>query len=94
MVALDALIVATALADIGRQFDASIESLEWTVNAYTLSFAVLLMTAAAIGDRLGRREVFAAGLAPLRGRLCGLRGQPERRLADRGPCRSRVWGRR
>ena len=63
MVALDALIVATALTDIGRQFNAPIESLEWTVNAYTLSFAVLLMTAAAIGDRIGWRETFAAGLA-------------------------------
>ncbi|WP_210254923.1 DHA2 family efflux MFS transporter permease subunit [Methylocapsa sp. S129] len=62
MVALDALVVSTALAEMGREFGASIESLEWTVNAYTLSFAVLLMTGAALGDRYGRRGVFAAGL--------------------------------
>jgi EmrB/QacA subfamily drug resistance transporter len=62
MVALDSLIVSTALTEIGRDFNASIEALEWTVNAYLLSFAVLLMTASAIGDRLGRRRVFAAGL--------------------------------
>jgi EmrB/QacA subfamily drug resistance transporter len=63
MVALDALVVSTALADMGRDFGASIEALEWTVNAYTLSFAVLLMTGAAMGDRYGRRGVFAVGLA-------------------------------
>ena len=44
-------------------FGASIEELEWTVNAYNLSFAVLLLTAAALGDRFGRRRMFAAGLA-------------------------------
>ncbi|CAN5382209.1 DHA2 family efflux MFS transporter permease subunit [soil metagenome] len=60
--ALDAMVVSTALTEIGREFDASIEALEWTVNAYTLSFAVLLMTAAAVGDRYGRRRIFAAGL--------------------------------
>ena len=51
--------------------------LEWTVNAYNLSFAVLLMTAAALGDRLGRRRVFAAGW-PLRARLGGLRAGAHR----------------
>src|SRR6476659_8549183 len=63
MIALDALVVSTALAEIGREFGASIEQLEWTVNAYVLSFAVLLMTAAVMGDRYGRRRLFAAGLA-------------------------------
>jgi EmrB/QacA subfamily drug resistance transporter len=62
MVALDALVVSTALSTIRVDLGASIEQLEWTVNAYNLSFAVLLMTAAAIGDRLGRRRVFAGGL--------------------------------
>lgn len=62
MVALDALVVATALTEIGREFGASIEALEWTVNAYTLSFAVFLMTAAAAGDRFGRRLIFVVGL--------------------------------
>ena len=63
MVALDALVVTTALPTIRVHLGASIEELEWTVNAYTLSFAVLLMTGAALGERLGRRRLFAAGLA-------------------------------
>ena len=62
MVALDMLVVTTALPAIRAHLGASIAQLEWTVNAYTLSFAVLLMTGAALGDRLGRRRMFAAGL--------------------------------
>ncbi|HEY6525906.1 MAG TPA: MFS transporter [Solirubrobacteraceae bacterium] len=62
MVALDALIVATALETIRRHLHASLGELEWTVNAYGLSFAVLLLPAAALGDRIGRRRLFAAGL--------------------------------
>ena len=62
MVALDALVVTTALSTIRFDLGASIEALEWTVNAYNLSFAVLLLTGAALGDRFGRRRVFAAGL--------------------------------
>jgi EmrB/QacA subfamily drug resistance transporter len=62
MAALDALVVTTALNTIGRDFGASIEMLQWTVNAYNLSFAVLLLTGAALGDRIGRRRMFAAGL--------------------------------
>src|SRR5687767_10485031 len=63
MVALDTLVVSTALTTIRLDLGASVEQLEWTVNAYNLSFAVLLMTASAIGDRFGRRRWFAAGLA-------------------------------
>jgi EmrB/QacA subfamily drug resistance transporter len=63
MVALDALVVTTALGAIRQDLDASIEALEWTVNAYNLSFAVLLLTGAALGDRFGRRRMFAAGIA-------------------------------
>jgi EmrB/QacA subfamily drug resistance transporter len=62
MVVLDLLVVATALTTIRRELGASIEQLEWTVSAYTLSFAVLLMTAAALGDRFGRRRQLSAGL--------------------------------
>jgi EmrB/QacA subfamily drug resistance transporter len=62
MVALDALVVATALGAIRRDLGVSIEALEWTVNAYTLSFAVLLLTGAALGDRYGRRRLFVIGL--------------------------------
>jgi len=63
IVVLDAMIVATALAAIRRDLDASIEALEWTVNAYNLSFAVLLLTGAVLGDRLGGRRMFGLGLA-------------------------------
>jgi EmrB/QacA subfamily drug resistance transporter len=63
MVALDTLVVSTALSTIRLDLHASIEQLEWTVNAYNLSFAVLLMTAAALGDRFGRRRLFVTGLA-------------------------------
>jgi EmrB/QacA subfamily drug resistance transporter len=63
MVALDTLVVAAALTTIRGDLGASAEQLEWTVNAYGLSFAMLLMTAAAIGDRVGRRRTYAAGLA-------------------------------
>ncbi len=62
MTALDTLVVTTALSTIQRDLGASVEGLEWTVNAYNLSFAVLLMTAAALGDRFGRRRLFAAGI--------------------------------
>jgi EmrB/QacA subfamily drug resistance transporter len=62
MVALDALVVATALSTIRRDLHASLATLEWTVNAYSLSFAVLLITGAALGDRLGRRRVLVSGL--------------------------------
>ena len=62
MVALDALVVTTALSAIRVDLAASLESLEWTVNAYNLSFAVLLMTATALGDRFGRKRMFAFGL--------------------------------
>ena len=62
MVALDALVVSTALSTIRVELGASIEALEWTVNAYNLSFAVLLLTGAALGDYFGRRRVFAVGL--------------------------------
>src|SRR5262249_24880562 len=62
MVAVDALVVATALSTIRVDLGASIEALQWTMNAYNLSFAVLLLTGAALGDRFGRRRIFVAGL--------------------------------
>jgi EmrB/QacA subfamily drug resistance transporter len=63
MVTLDNLVVTTAIPVIRTDLGASLESLEWTVNAYTLTFAVLLLTGAALGDRFGRRRVFALGIA-------------------------------
>jgi EmrB/QacA subfamily drug resistance transporter len=62
MVTLDNLVVTNALVSIREDLGASIEQLEWTVNAYTLSYAIFLLTAAALGDRLGRRRVFAVGI--------------------------------
>ena len=62
MVTLDNLVVTTALPVIRTDLDASLEGLEWTVNAYTLTFAVLLLTGAALGDRLGRRLMFGVGM--------------------------------
>jgi EmrB/QacA subfamily drug resistance transporter len=63
MVSLDNLVVTTALPVIRTDLGASLEDLEWTVNAYTLTFAVLLLTGAALGDRFGRRRMFSIGLA-------------------------------
>jgi EmrB/QacA subfamily drug resistance transporter len=63
MVSLDNLVVTTAIPVIRTDLDASLEQLEWTVNAYTLAFAVLLLTGAALGDRFGRRRMFALGLS-------------------------------
>src|SRR4029079_9886466 len=62
MVTLDNLVVTTAIPVIRRDLHAGIGGLEWTVNAYTLTFAVLLLTGAALGDRFGRRRMFAIGL--------------------------------
>src|SRR5512135_2972934 len=62
MVTLDNLVVTTAIPVIRKDLRASLQSLEWTVNAYTLTFAVLLLTGAALGDRFGRRRLFAVGL--------------------------------
>jgi len=62
MVSLDSQVVATALPVIRLRLHASLGALEWTVNAYTLSFAVLLLTGAALGERLGRRRMLAAGV--------------------------------
>ncbi len=63
MTALDNLVVGVALPSIRTDFGGSLESLEWTVNAYTLSFAVFLILGAALGDRFGRKRMFTIGLA-------------------------------
>jgi EmrB/QacA subfamily drug resistance transporter len=74
MGALDTLVVSTALPTIRVDLGASVSQLEWTVNAYNLSFAVMLITAAALGDRFGRRRLYAMGLAgfALASALCAL----------------------
>jgi len=63
MTTLDNLVVTTALPVIHRDLHASLSGLEWTVNAYTLTFAVFLITGAALGDRFGRRRMFVIGVA-------------------------------
>ena len=62
MAQLDNLVVTTALPAIRHNLDASLSSLEWTVNAYTLTFAVLLLTGATLGERFGRRRMLVIGL--------------------------------
>jgi EmrB/QacA subfamily drug resistance transporter len=63
MVTLDALVVITALPAIHRNLGGNVATLQWAVNAYTLAFAAGILTAAALGDRLGRRRVYVVGLA-------------------------------
>src|SRR5271166_5649142 len=63
MVVLDNLVVSVALPTIHRDLGASIQALEWTVNAYVLAYAVLLLTGAALGDRFGRKRMFIAGMS-------------------------------
>src|SRR6188472_3831845 len=62
MVVLDNLIVASTLPSIRSSLHGSLDRLEWVLNAYILAFAVLMLTAAAVGERLGRRRVFTAGV--------------------------------
>src|SRR6201996_2648327 len=63
MVVLDNLVVNVALPSIHNDFGASVQALEWTVNAYVLTYGVLLLTGAALGDRFGRRRMFVSGIA-------------------------------
>ncbi|WP_369224643.1 DHA2 family efflux MFS transporter permease subunit [Streptomyces sp. R39] len=67
MAALDNLVVTTALPSIRKDLGGALDDLEWTVSAYTLTFAVLLMFGAALGDRFGRRRLFLAGLTVFAG---------------------------
>ena len=67
MVVLDNLVVSVALPTIHRDLGASIQSLEWTVNAYVLAYAVLLLTGAALGDRFGRKRMFVIGMSVFTG---------------------------
>jgi EmrB/QacA subfamily drug resistance transporter len=63
MVVLDNLVVNVALPSIHRDLGASIQALEWTVNAYVLAYAVFLLTGSALGDRFGRKRMFTGGIA-------------------------------
>jgi EmrB/QacA subfamily drug resistance transporter len=85
MAVLDNLVVSVALPTIHRDLGASIQSLEWTVNAYVLAYAVLLLTGAALGDRFGRKRMFVVGLAVFTGAsaLAGLARSTELLVAAR-----------
>ena len=88
MVSLDNLVVSTAIPVIRVDLHASLESLSWTVNAYTLTFAVLLLTGAALGDRFGRRRMFAIGVGIFTARLGRGGARAERRGAQHRPRRA------
>jgi EmrB/QacA subfamily drug resistance transporter len=85
MTTLDNLVVTTALPVIRHDLHASLQGLEWTVNAYTLTFAVLLLTGAALGDRFGRRRLFVIGLAIFTGAsaMAALAGSANELIAAR-----------
>ena len=73
MLLLDITVVNVALPDIQRELGASLSSLQWVVDAYTLTLAAFLLTAGSLGDRLGRRRVFSIGFGDLHLRLVPLR---------------------
>src|SRR5215216_5282140 len=78
MLLLDITVVNVALPDIQRDLDASLSSLQWVVDAYSLMLAAFLLTAGSLGDRLGRRRVFSIGFAifTVASFLCGIAGDP------------------
>jgi len=78
MLLLDITVVNVALPDIQRELNASLSSLQWVVDAYSLMLAAFLLTAGSLGDRLGRRRVFSLGLGvfTLASFLCGIAGDP------------------
>ena len=85
MVVLDNLVVSTAIPVIRVDLGASLEQLEWTVNAYTLTFAAFLLTGAALGDRFGRRRMFMIGIAIFTVGVGRGRARALGRLAHRRP---------
>jgi EmrB/QacA subfamily drug resistance transporter len=85
MMALDGQVITTAFATIRADLGASVQTLQWTVNGYNLTFAVLLLTGAALGDRFGRRRMFAVGIAlfALASAACALAGSAAALIAAR-----------
>jgi len=85
MVALDMLVVITALPAIRREFGASLAALQWTVNAFSLAYASGIITGAALGDRFGRRRIFAIGFLIFTAAsvACALSATPEQLIAAR-----------
>ncbi|WP_061293764.1 MFS transporter [Herbidospora cretacea] len=85
MALLDGTVVNVALPDLGRQLDADIEGLQWTINAYTLTLAGLILLGGSLGDRFGRRKVFMIGVVwfAIASALCGLAPSMETLIAAR-----------
>ncbi|MCS5718631.1 DHA2 family efflux MFS transporter permease subunit [Herbiconiux sp. CPCC 205763] len=85
MATLDNLVVTSALPVLGEELSASVEQLQWFVNAYTLSFASLMLFAVALGDRLGRRTVFlwGIGIFTVASALCAVSTEPWMLIAAR-----------
>jgi len=85
MATLDNLVVTNALPVLQRDLGASIEQLQWFVNAYSLSFATFILMAVALGDRFGRRRVFVIGIAvfSVASGLCALSASPATLIAAR-----------
>ena len=89
MLLLDITVVNVALPDIQKSLDASLSSLQWVVDAYSLTLAAFLLTAGSLADRIGRRRVFAVGFAGLHRRLVPLRHLAERDRSQPRPRRFR-----
>jgi MFS family permease len=85
MAMLDSTVVNVALPTIGKSFDTSLASLQWTINAYTLTLAGLILLGGALGDRYGRRRVFVIGVVwfALASLLCGIAPNVEVLIAAR-----------
>jgi len=85
MATLDNLVVTNALPEMAKDIDASLEQLQWIVNAYSLAFASLILMAVALGDRLGRRRIFVGGIVVFTAAsaLCALATDPSQLIAAR-----------
>ena len=90
IVFLDGTVVNVALPAIREDLDTGLAAQQWIVEAYLLTLGALLLVGGSLGDLLGRRRVFIAGLAGLRRHVGAVRGGAERRAADRGARRSRA----
>lgn len=89
IVQLDVTIVNVALPEIGRELGASVSALQWVVDAYTLGFAVFLLSAGVLGDRFGARRVFLSGFALFYTRFAGLCDGAGCAGIEPGACRAR-----
>ena len=85
IVFLDGTVVNVALPSIRADLHGNLADQQWIVEAYLLTLSSLLLVGGSLGDLLGRRRVFAAGLIGLRSVLAAVRDRPEQRVSDRSP---------